>query len=67
MKMEIARLGKKLFEQEKKFSGTMKRLCSENQMKENIERVILEQLALTHEVLKKARGNLEMQPYENHQ
>ncbi|KAM4663375.1 CDK5 regulatory subunit-associated protein 2 [Discoglossus pictus] len=64
MRMEILRLRKKISEQEKKFSGTVKHLRLENQMKGDIERVILDQLALTHEVLKKARGNLEMQPTE---
>ncbi|XP_030390976.1 CDK5 regulatory subunit-associated protein 2 isoform X8 [Gopherus evgoodei] len=65
MKAEILRLHKKLSEQEKKLHSTVKRLHSTNQLKENMEKVIIDQLALTHDVLKKARGNLEVQPAEN--
>ncbi|XP_074871228.1 CDK5 regulatory subunit-associated protein 2 isoform X2 [Carettochelys insculpta] len=65
MKAEIFRLRKKLSEQEKKLHSTVKRLHSTNQLKENMEKVIIDQLALTHDVLKKARGNLEIQPSEN--
>nr|XP_048678361.1 CDK5 regulatory subunit-associated protein 2 isoform X7 [Caretta caretta] len=65
MKTEILRLHKKLSEQEKKLHITVKRLHSTNQLKENMEKVIIDQLALTHDVLKKARGNLEVQPAEN--
>uniref|UniRef100_A0A8C8SPC5 CDK5 regulatory subunit-associated protein 2 n=1 Tax=Pelusios castaneus TaxID=367368 RepID=A0A8C8SPC5_9SAUR len=65
MKAEILRLHKKLSEQEKKLHSTVKRLHSTNQLKENMEKVIIDQLALTHDVLKKARGNLEVQPVEN--
>uniref|UniRef100_A0A8C0IX17 CDK5 regulatory subunit-associated protein 2 n=1 Tax=Chelonoidis abingdonii TaxID=106734 RepID=A0A8C0IX17_CHEAB len=60
MKAEILRLHKKLSEQEKKLHSTVKRLHSTNQLKENMEKVIIDQLALTHDVLKKARGNLEV-------
>ncbi|NWW93960.1 CK5P2 protein, partial [Rhynochetos jubatus] len=59
MKAEIFRLRKKLSEQEKKLHSTVKRLHSTNKLKENMEKVIIDQLALTHDVLKKARGNLE--------
>ncbi|NWX06559.1 CK5P2 protein, partial [Caloenas nicobarica] len=59
MKAEILRLRKKLSEQEKKLHSTVKRLHSTNQLKENMEKVIIDQLVLTHDVLKKARGNLE--------
>ncbi|NXI51493.1 CK5P2 protein, partial [Chloroceryle aenea] len=59
MKAEILRLRKKLCEQEKKLHSTVKLLHSTNQLKENMEKVIIDQLALTHDVLKKARGNLE--------
>ncbi|NWR83599.1 CK5P2 protein, partial [Furnarius figulus] len=59
MKAEIFRLRKKLSEQEKKLHSTVKRLHSTNQLKENMEKVIIDQLVLTHDVLKKARGNLE--------
>ncbi|XP_010169896.1 CDK5 regulatory subunit-associated protein 2 [Antrostomus carolinensis] len=65
MKAEILRLRKKLSEQEKKLHSTVKRLHSTNQLKENMERVIIDQLVLTHDVLKKARGNLEVPPAEN--
>ncbi|KAM8796660.1 LOW QUALITY PROTEIN: CDK5 regulatory subunit-associated protein 2 [Eudromia elegans] len=65
MKAEIFRLRKKLSEQEKKLHSTVKRLHSTNQLKENMEKVIIDQLVLTHDVLKKARGNLEVQPAEN--
>ncbi|XP_074912201.1 CDK5 regulatory subunit-associated protein 2 isoform X1 [Buteo buteo] len=65
MKAEILRLHKKLSEQEKKLHSTVKRLHSTNQLKENMEKVIIDQLILTHDVLKKARGNLEVPPAEN--
>ncbi|NXI42011.1 CK5P2 protein, partial [Galbula dea] len=59
MKAELLRLRKKLCEQEKKLHSTVKRLHSTNQLKENMEKIIIDQLVLTHDVLKKARGNLE--------
>ncbi|XP_035197904.1 CDK5 regulatory subunit-associated protein 2 isoform X2 [Oxyura jamaicensis] len=65
MKAEILRLRKKLSEQEKKLHSTVKRLHSTNQLKENMEKVIIDQLVLTHDVLKKARGNLEVPPPDN--
>ncbi|XP_056361200.1 CDK5 regulatory subunit-associated protein 2 isoform X2 [Oenanthe melanoleuca] len=65
MKAEIFRLRKKLSEQEKKLHSTVKRLHCTNQLKENMEKVIIDQLVLTHDVLKKARGNLEVPPAEN--
>ncbi|XP_065504651.1 CDK5 regulatory subunit-associated protein 2 [Caloenas nicobarica] len=65
MKAEILRLRKKLSEQEKKLHSTVKRLHSTNQLKENMEKVIIDQLVLTHDVLKKARGNLEVPAAEN--
>uniref|UniRef100_A0A8D0GKJ8 CDK5 regulatory subunit-associated protein 2 n=1 Tax=Sphenodon punctatus TaxID=8508 RepID=A0A8D0GKJ8_SPHPU len=60
MKAEIHRLRKKLSEQERKLHSTVKRLHASNQLKENMEKVIIDQLVLTHDVLKKARGNLEV-------
>ncbi|RMB93479.1 hypothetical protein DUI87_30176 [Hirundo rustica rustica] len=63
MKAEIFRLRKKLSEQEKKLHSTVKRLHSTNQLKENMEKVIIDQLVLTHDVLKKARGNLEVSKF----
>ncbi|XP_057894142.1 CDK5 regulatory subunit-associated protein 2 isoform X2 [Melospiza georgiana] len=65
MKAEIFRLRKKLSEQERKLHSTVKRLHSTNQLKENMEKVIIDQLVLTHDVLKKARGNLEVPAAEN--
>ncbi|XP_041049228.1 CDK5 regulatory subunit-associated protein 2 isoform X3 [Carcharodon carcharias] len=60
---EIYWLRKKLTEQEKLLHGTVKRLRTTNQIKEGMEKVIINQLSLTHDVLKKARGNLEMNHY----
>ncbi|XP_014805888.1 PREDICTED: CDK5 regulatory subunit-associated protein 2 [Calidris pugnax] len=65
MKAEVLRLRKKLSEQEKKLHSAVKRLHCTNQLKENMEKVIIDQLVLTHDVLKKARGNLEVPPAEN--
>ncbi|XP_054853986.1 CDK5 regulatory subunit-associated protein 2 isoform X1 [Eublepharis macularius] len=65
MKAELHQLRRKLAEQEKTLHSTVMRLRSTNQLKENMEKVIINQLALTHDVLKKARGNLEVPPAEN--
>ncbi|KAM8828804.1 LOW QUALITY PROTEIN: CDK5 regulatory subunit-associated protein 2 [Spinachia spinachia] len=59
LKKEIARLKSRLSQQERMLSGAVKRLRTTNQLKEGMERVIIDQLYLTHGVLKKARGNLE--------
>ncbi|XP_023663668.2 CDK5 regulatory subunit-associated protein 2 isoform X2 [Paramormyrops kingsleyae] len=59
LKNEIARLKAKLSEQDRLLLGAVKRLRNTNQLKEGMEKVIIEQLSLTHDVLKKARGNLE--------
>ncbi|XP_075312442.1 CDK5 regulatory subunit-associated protein 2 isoform X4 [Odontesthes bonariensis] len=59
LKNEIARLKSRLSQQERMLSGAVKRLRTTNQLKEGMERVIVDQLSLTHGVLKKARGNLE--------
>ncbi|XP_055369482.1 CDK5 regulatory subunit-associated protein 2 isoform X10 [Betta splendens] len=59
LKSEIARLKSRLSQQERMLSGAVKRLRTTNQLKEGMERVIIDQLCLTHGVLKKARGNLE--------
>ncbi|XP_045369086.2 CDK5 regulatory subunit-associated protein 2 isoform X5 [Camelus bactrianus] len=58
MKAEITKLHKKLFEQEKKLQNTMKLL----QLSKNQEKVIFDQLVVTHKILRKARGNLELRP-----
>ncbi|XP_051893084.1 CDK5 regulatory subunit-associated protein 2 isoform X3 [Pristis pectinata] len=60
VKDEVSRLRKKLTEQEKLLHGTVKRLRTTNQLKEGMEKIIIDQLSLTHDVLKKARGNLEV-------
>uniref|UniRef100_UPI003AAC0E90 CDK5 regulatory subunit-associated protein 2 n=1 Tax=Centroberyx gerrardi TaxID=166262 RepID=UPI003AAC0E90 len=60
---EIARLKSRLSQQERMLSGAVKRLRTTNQLKEGMERVIIDQLSLTHGVLKKARGNLETNYY----
>ncbi|KAK2872302.1 hypothetical protein Q8A67_022199 [Cirrhinus molitorella] len=59
LKSEISRLKTRLSQQERMLSGAVKRLRSTNQLKEGMERVIIDQLSLTHGVLKRARGNLE--------
>ncbi|XP_044030393.1 CDK5 regulatory subunit-associated protein 2 isoform X3 [Siniperca chuatsi] len=59
LKNEIARLKSRLSQQERMLSGAVKRLRTTNQLKEGMERVIIDQLCVTHGVLKKARGNLE--------
>ncbi|XP_066569161.1 CDK5 regulatory subunit-associated protein 2 isoform X2 [Amia ocellicauda] len=64
LKNEIARLKSKLSQQEKMLTGTVKRLRTTNQLKEGMEKVIIHQLSLTHGVLKKARGNLEVPSME---
>uniref|UniRef100_A0ABM5F765 CDK5 regulatory subunit-associated protein 2 n=1 Tax=Pogona vitticeps TaxID=103695 RepID=A0ABM5F765_9SAUR len=65
LRAEVQKLRRKLAEQEKKLHSTVKHLHSTNRLKENMEKVIIDQLALTHDVLRKARGNLELQPAEN--
>ncbi|XP_052443753.1 myomegalin isoform X2 [Carassius gibelio] len=59
LKSEISRLKTRLSQQERMLSGAVKRLRSSNQLKEGMERIIIDQLSLTHGVLKRARGNLE--------
>ncbi|XP_076790900.1 CDK5 regulatory subunit-associated protein 2 isoform X2 [Arvicanthis niloticus] len=58
MKAEITKLHKKLFEQEKKLQTTAKLL----QQSKHQEKIIFDQLVITHQVLRKARGNLELRP-----
>ncbi|KAK3524591.1 hypothetical protein QTP70_029906 [Hemibagrus guttatus] len=59
LRSEISQLKSRLSQQERMLTGAVKRLRSTNQLKEGMERIIIEQLSLTHRVLKKARGNLE--------
>uniref|UniRef100_A0A2K6GSM6 CDK5 regulatory subunit-associated protein 2 n=1 Tax=Propithecus coquereli TaxID=379532 RepID=A0A2K6GSM6_PROCO len=58
MKAEITKLHKKLFEQEKKLQNTVQLL----QLSKQQEKVIFDQLVVTHKILRKARGNLELRP-----
>ncbi|XP_062409721.1 CDK5 regulatory subunit-associated protein 2 isoform X2 [Sardina pilchardus] len=62
MRTEISRLKSRLQQQECVLSGAVKRLHSTNQLKEGMERLIIDQLSVTHGILKKARGNLEDVP-----
>ncbi|TSK72021.1 Calmodulin-regulated spectrin-associated protein 1-B [Bagarius yarrelli] len=62
LRSEITQLKSRLSQQERMLTGAVKRLRSTNQLKEGMERIIIEQLSLTHGVLKKARGNLEEIP-----
>ncbi|XP_026091054.1 CDK5 regulatory subunit-associated protein 2-like isoform X3 [Carassius auratus] len=59
LKSEISRLKTRLSQQDRMLSGAVKRLRSTNHLKEGMERIIIDQLSLTHGVLKRARGNLE--------
>ncbi|KAG7477293.1 hypothetical protein MATL_G00092500 [Megalops atlanticus] len=63
LKNEIARLKNRLSQQERMLAGAVKRLCTTSRLKEGMEKVIINQLSLTHGVLKKARGNLEVPAY----
>ncbi|XP_006865738.1 PREDICTED: CDK5 regulatory subunit-associated protein 2 [Chrysochloris asiatica] len=58
MKAEITKLQKTLFEQDKKLQNTVKLL----QLSKHQEKVIFDQLVVTHKILRKARGNLELRP-----
>ncbi|XP_017540970.1 CDK5 regulatory subunit-associated protein 2 isoform X3 [Pygocentrus nattereri] len=59
LRSEISCLKSRLSQQERMLTGAVKRLRTSNQLKEGMERIIIDQLSLTHGVLKKARGNLE--------
>ncbi|XP_028830443.1 CDK5 regulatory subunit-associated protein 2 isoform X2 [Denticeps clupeoides] len=59
LRNEISRLKSRLLQQESVLSGAVRRLHSTNQLKEGMERLIIDQLSMTHGILKKARGNLE--------
>ncbi|XP_012657916.1 CDK5 regulatory subunit-associated protein 2 isoform X1 [Otolemur garnettii] len=58
LKAEITELHKKLSEQEKKLQNTVQLL----QLSKHQEKVIFDQLVVTHKILRKARGNLELRP-----
>ncbi|XP_069794342.1 myomegalin isoform X5 [Narcine bancroftii] len=59
MKEEISRLRNKITEQEYLLQNAISRLKATNQVKEGMEQFIVNQLKRTHDVLKKARNNLE--------
>ncbi|XP_053312257.1 CDK5 regulatory subunit-associated protein 2-like [Spea bombifrons] len=65
MRMEIVRLRKSLVEQKQLVSGMMNRFYAESQYEDSV-RLILDQVSMTHEVLKRARRNLEKQPAKTH-
>ncbi|KAG9351132.1 hypothetical protein JZ751_025022 [Albula glossodonta] len=60
MKEEIHQLRLRITEQEDMLQDAIKRLRSTNRTKENMEHFIVNQLSRTHDVLKKARTNLEV-------
>ncbi|XP_075801916.1 CDK5 regulatory subunit-associated protein 2 isoform X4 [Microtus pennsylvanicus] len=62
LKAEITKLHRKLFEQEKKLQNTAKLL----QQKKHQEKIIWDQLVITHQVLQKARRNLEQRTRTAH-
>ncbi|XP_049621845.1 myomegalin-like isoform X3 [Suncus etruscus] len=59
MTRELLELRTKLCKQESLLQNTAERLKMANQQKENMEQFIFSQLTRTHDVLKKARTNLE--------
>uniref|UniRef100_H3AEU2 Phosphodiesterase 4D interacting protein n=1 Tax=Latimeria chalumnae TaxID=7897 RepID=H3AEU2_LATCH len=60
MKEDLRKLRRRITEQESLLQNTIDRLKTTNRMKENMEQFIIGQLNRTHNVLKKARGNLEV-------
>ncbi|XP_055976282.1 myomegalin isoform X12 [Sorex fumeus] len=59
VKRELLELRTKLSKQENLLQSTVERLKTANQQKESMEKFIFSQLTRTHDVLKKARTNLE--------
>ncbi|XP_048671019.1 myomegalin isoform X32 [Marmota marmota marmota] len=59
MERELLDLRAQVSKQEKLLQSTAERLKTANQQKENMEQFIVNQLTRTHDVLKKARTNLE--------
>nr|XP_030725087.1 myomegalin isoform X3 [Globicephala melas] len=59
MKRELLELRTKLSKQESLLQSTVEHLKTANQQKESMEQFIFSQLTRTHDVLKKARTNLE--------
>ncbi|XP_058442311.1 myomegalin isoform X5 [Marmota monax] len=62
MERELLDLRAQVSKQEKLLQSTAERLKTANQQKENMEQFIVNQLTRTHDVLKKARTNLEPYP-----
>ncbi|XP_019648283.1 myomegalin isoform X16 [Ailuropoda melanoleuca] len=60
MRRELLELRTKLSKQESLLQSTVERLKTANQQKESMEQFIFGQLTRTHDVLKKARTNLEV-------
>ncbi|KAM8784234.1 LOW QUALITY PROTEIN: myomegalin [Rhynchonycteris naso] len=60
MKRELLELRTKLSKQESLFQSTAERLRNASQQKESMEQFIFSHLTRTHDVLKKARTNLEV-------
>ncbi|XP_073664895.1 myomegalin isoform X12 [Tursiops truncatus] len=64
MKRELLELRTKLSKQESLLQSTAEHLKTANQQKESMEQFIFSQLTRTHDVLKKARTNLEKNTYK---
>ncbi|XP_028344732.1 myomegalin isoform X12 [Physeter macrocephalus] len=64
MKRELLELRTKLSKQESLLRSTAEHLKAANQQKESMEQFIFSQLSRTHDVLKKARTNLEKNTYK---
>ncbi|XP_040854380.1 myomegalin-like isoform X2 [Ochotona curzoniae] len=57
---ELTELRARVSEQQRLLQGTAERLRTANQQRENLEQFIVSQLTRTHDVLKKAKTNLEV-------
>ncbi|XP_061039592.1 myomegalin isoform X8 [Eubalaena glacialis] len=64
MKRQLLELRAKLSKQESLLQSTAEHLKTANQQKESMEQFIFSQLTRTHDVLKKARTNLEKNTYK---
>ncbi|XP_071801785.1 uncharacterized protein [Asterias amurensis] len=58
---QVARLRRRLKEQDTLMKEALQRLTSTNRLKEDMELALIQQLSQTHQVLRQARGNLEAQ------
>ncbi|CAK8673646.1 unnamed protein product [Clavelina lepadiformis] len=59
LRKEVGKLRRRLTTQDRLLQTTVERLHTTNRLKEGIEHAIVKQLSRTHDVLRKARGNLE--------